>query len=70
MSYSPKVWAPQEYWYREFPDGLVIRIPGFHGRGLGSTPGGQGTEIPQVVQQGQKKGFFLIFKTNTDTVEV
>ena len=30
---------------REFPGGLVVRIPGFHCRGPGSVPG-QGTESP------------------------
>ena len=30
---------------REFPGGLVVRIPGFHCRGLGSIPG-RGTESP------------------------
>ena len=29
----------------EFPGGIVVRIPGFHGLGLGSVPG-QETEIP------------------------
>ena len=32
----------------EFPGGLVVRIPGFHCRGLGSVPGG-GIEILQAV---------------------
>ena len=38
----------------EFPRGLVVRITGFHCRGLGSVPG-QGTEIPQAMQHCQKK---------------
>ena len=32
---------------KEFPGGLVIRIPGFQCHGPGSIPG-EGTEIPQV----------------------
>ena len=36
------------------PGGLVVRILGFHCRGKGSIPG-QGTEIPQTAQLGQKK---------------
>ena len=39
---------------REFPAGLVVRIPGAHCHGLGSIPG-QGTEIPQAAQPGKKK---------------
>ena len=39
---------------REFPGGLVVRILGFHCRGLGSVPG-WGTEIPQATQHSQKK---------------
>ena len=39
---------------REFPGGLVIKILGFHGHGLGSVPG-RGTEIPQAMQHGYKK---------------
>ena len=31
--------------FKEFPDCLVVRIPSFHCRGLGSIAG-QGTEIP------------------------
>ena len=38
----------------EFPGGLVVRIPGFHCRDLGSIPG-QGTEIVQAARRGQKK---------------
>jgi len=38
----------------DFPGGLVISIPGFHCRGLGSIPGG-GTEILQAAQSGQEK---------------
>ena len=38
----------------EFPVGPVVRIPGFHCRGLGSVPG-QGTEILQVMWRGEKK---------------
>ena len=34
---------------REFPGGLVVRIPGFHCRGLGET------EIMQAAGRGQKK---------------
>ena len=37
----------------ELPGDLVVRIPGFQRHGLGSTPG-QGTEIPQAEQCGQK----------------
>ena len=37
----------------EFPGGPVVRTRHFHCRGLGSIPG-QGTEIPQAVQRGQK----------------
>ena len=39
---------------REFPGGLVVRIPGFHCGGPGSIPG-QGTEILQATRHGQKK---------------
>ena len=39
---------------REFPGGLVIRIPGFHCFGPGSIPG-LGTEIPQAAEYGKKK---------------
>ena len=38
----------------ELSDGVVVRIPGFHCRGLGSIPG-QGTEMPQAERGGQKK---------------
>ena len=38
---------------REFAGGLMIRILGFHCCGLGSVPG-QGTEILQAPQRGQK----------------
>ena len=34
---------------REFPDGIVVRIPGFHCRGLGSISG-WGTEILQAAR--------------------
>ena len=37
----------------EFPGGLVVKIPGFHCHGQGSILG-QGTEIPQAMQCGQK----------------
>ena len=37
----------------EFPDTLVVRIPGFHCHGLGSIPG-WGTGIPQASRSGQK----------------
>ena len=37
----------------EFSGGLVVRILGFHGRGLGSVRG-QETDIPQVMRHGQK----------------
>ena len=37
--------SPKKRTYKEFPGGLVVRIPGFH----------QGTEIPQAGQRGQKK---------------
>ena len=40
--------------YREFPGDLVVRILGFHCRGLGSVLA-QGTEILQAVWCGQKK---------------
>ena len=40
--------------YREFPGGLVVRIPDFHYYGPGSILG-QGTEIPQAARCGQKK---------------
>ena len=36
--------------FREFPGGLVVRILGFHSWDQGSVPG-QGTEIPQALQQ-------------------
>ena len=39
---------------REFPDGIVVRIPGFHCRGLGSISG-WGTEILQAAWHSQKK---------------
>ena len=41
---------------QEFPGGLVVRILGFHYRGLGSIPG-RGTEIPQAARRSppQKK---------------
>ena len=39
--------------FREFPGGLVVRIPGFPCCGQGSIPG-RGTEIPQAVRHGQK----------------
>ena len=39
---------------REFPGGLVVRILNFYCCGRGSIPG-QGIEIPQSVQCGQKK---------------
>ena len=38
----------------EFPGSLVVRIQGFHCCGLGSIPG-QGTEILQAAQHGEKK---------------
>ena len=39
---------------REFPGGLVVRIPGFHCHGPGSVPVWE-TEIPQATWQSQKK---------------
>lgn len=38
----------------EFPGDLVVRIPGFHCRGLGSILG-QGTEIPQAAWPKKRK---------------
>lgn len=38
----------------EFPDSLVVRIPGFHCHGPGSVTG-WGTEIPRAMWCGQKK---------------
>ena len=38
----------------EFPGSLAVMIWCFHCRGLGSILG-QGTEIPQAAQRGQKK---------------
>ena len=46
MSKNAKDW--------DFPGGLVVRVPGFHCRGLGSISG-QGTEIPQAMQHGKKE---------------
>ena len=40
--------------FREFPGGLVVRIPGFHCNGPGSISG-QGTEIPQIMTGPKKK---------------
>ena len=48
----------------EFPGGLVVRILGFHCRGLGSVPG-RGTEILQAIQQGRKKEKSLWLFQNT-----
>ena len=42
----------------EFPDGLVVRILGFHCRSLGSIPG-WGTEIPQASWWGKKKKIYI-----------
>ena len=42
---------------REFPGGLMVRIPGFHCHGPGSVPG-WGTEIPCAMQHSQKNNFF------------
>ena len=39
---------------QEFPDGLVVRIPGFHCQGPGSDPG-QGTEILQARWHSRKR---------------
>ena len=39
---------------REFPGGLVVRIPGFHCHAQGSVPA-WGTEMPQAVWQKKKK---------------
>ena len=39
----------KKYYIWELPNGLVVRILGFHCPGLGSVPG-WGTEIPNVVQ--------------------
>ena len=53
-SFSDKVDSMQlKTGRREFPGGLVVRIPGFHFCGPGSNPG-RGTEIPQGVWCGQK----------------
>ena len=52
---TTRVHAPQ--WKiqtnREFPGGLVVRIPGFHCRGLVSIPD-WGTETPQAMWHGLK----------------
>ena len=37
----------------EFPDGLILKIWGFHCHGPGSIPG-RGTEILKAMQHGQK----------------
>ena len=39
----------------------MVRILRFHCRGLGSIPG-QGTEILQAAQRGQKKNYGIIYK--------
>ena len=39
--------------HQKFPDGLVVTILGFHCHGLASVPS-WGTEIPKVMQPGQK----------------
>ena len=51
FGYKPKE-PKAESW--EFPSGLVIRILGFHCRGLDSIPG-QRSEIPEASQSDQKK---------------
>ena len=45
--------------FKEFPGCLVVRIPSFHYRGLGSILGRE-TEIPQGVQCSQKKKIIMI----------
>ena len=48
---NPKAATEKEN--RDFPGGLVVRIPGFHWRGPGSIPS-WGAEIPQAAQCNQK----------------
>ena len=45
--------------YREFPGGLVVRIPSFHCCGLGSVSG-WGAEILHAAWHGQKKTRFRV----------
>ena len=47
-------WLFKTVFWWEFPDAPVIRTLDCHCCGLGLIPG-QGTKIPQAVQQGQKK---------------
>ena len=46
-------------WGGSFLGGLVVRIPGFHHRGLSSTSS-KGTEIPWP-KKGEKKKFNVIY---------
>ena len=54
VSMYTDAWGNSQKKVWEFPDGLVVRILGFHYRGQGSIPG-QGTKIPQAVQCSQKE---------------
>lgn len=47
--------------------GLVVRIPGFHCRGLGSIPY-HGTEILQAVHHGKKKKKKKLLKSTMTAV--
>lgn len=49
----------QDVPFMEFPGGPVVSIPGAQCFDQGSVPG-QGTEIPQATQYGQKKMKFCL----------
>ena len=59
----------QQYSSREFPGGLVVRIPGFHCCGLGSIPG-WGTEILQAMWGGQKTKQNKTKQTNKQKIDI
>ena len=51
----------KDFYYRDFPDGPVVRIRHFTAMALGSIHG-QRTKIPQAVQCGQKNKLFKNYK--------
>lgn len=46
----------QENWKREFPGGLVVKIPGFHLPWLGSIPGRASCAVQAQKQTNKKTG--------------
>ena len=61
LGFIPLSFAMKDFYYRDFPDGPVVRIRHFTAMALGSIHG-QRTKIPQAVQCGQKNKLFKNYK--------